>query len=705
MTVPTSTAKSGPYAGAGTTGPFTVGFRFLENSHLRVIRTSSIGLDSVLALTTDYTVAGAGGASGSITLVTALAVGEKLTVIRNVPFTQLADYVQNDAFPSESHERALDQLTMQTQQLAETAGRALTLPATVSGASTELPSPEAGKLIGWNSSGDGLTNLDSATLATIVAYGTANGDIFTGDGTTTAFNLTASPGLLENLDVAIGGVTQLPGVDYFWTSGTVVTFAVAPPSGVKVLARYMRALAQGEATSGATSYIGPNGENTNVQALAGEAGASLVGFGEGKTISDLREEIGSSLVGFKQAGAGAVERTLQDKARELVSVTDFGSVGDGVTDDTAEVVAGLTDVSGAVGGAQGNEITVTQGTRVLSSTINIPNRVGIVGKNKRGSVLKASASHAGSYMFTVVNGTSSMFDNPLQKLTIDCNDVAWLGGILSSAWQEGGGLRDVLVHKFRTYGVRFQHGYGGAALCEIDQCEIFASATAAATCGIRVDQISAIGSFMLRVTNTTIAGASSFKLPVGIDMVADSLHAQNVHFEDCAAGIQINGPGHHVLIGVTGGPGVTNVVEIASTFTGTLKMIGCLRAGATNLIKDNRAGGYGTIAQDIDVDIRARPIYGVGQVNSMGVFDGTAVSTTYCFGVSNITKNGVGDYTITEQYPRPSAYAIVMASSNVAASGLTVDLIGASSFRIRVYNSSNVLADSNEIKFSCLRAA
>ena len=138
MTVPTSTAKSGPYAGAGTTGPFTVGFRFLENSHLQVIRTSSTGVDTTLALTTDYSASGAGGTTGSVTLVTALAVGQQLTIIRNVPFTQDADYVQNDAFPAESHERALDKLTMQTQQLLEAVDRAAKLPVTSVADSEEL---------------------------------------------------------------------------------------------------------------------------------------------------------------------------------------------------------------------------------------------------------------------------------------------------------------------------------------------------------------------------------------------------------------------------------------------------------------------------------------------------------------------------------------------------------------------------------------
>lgn len=43
---------------------------------------------------------------------------------------------------------------------------------------------------------------------------------------------------------------------------------------------------------------------------------------------------GSSLVGYNQGGVGAIDRTVQSRLRDFVSVEDFGAVGDGVADDT-----------------------------------------------------------------------------------------------------------------------------------------------------------------------------------------------------------------------------------------------------------------------------------------------------------------------------------------------------------------------------------
>ena len=65
MTIATDTSRAGPYAGAGTVGPFVVDFRFLEDAHLVVTRRDTSTLvETRLALNVDFTVSGAGSPFG-----------------------------------------------------------------------------------------------------------------------------------------------------------------------------------------------------------------------------------------------------------------------------------------------------------------------------------------------------------------------------------------------------------------------------------------------------------------------------------------------------------------------------------------------------------------------------------------------------------------------------------------------------------------
>lgn len=252
MTVSTTTSRSGPYAGAGTTGPFTVGFRFLDNSHLLVVRADSLGVETTLVLNTDYTVTGAGSdVGGVVTLVVALAVGYTLTIQRNVPLTQLLDYTQSDAFPAESHESGLDKLTMALQQVDTKANGAIRVPEVAGVPLLPSAASRAGTVLAFDALGNpALVVAQTGTFT----YGQTVIDSFTGDAATTLFTLSTVPGLQSDLLVSVGGVVQDNGVDFAWTTGKTLAFASAPPLGMAIRARYVRSLPMGTSDAAVTTF-------------------------------------------------------------------------------------------------------------------------------------------------------------------------------------------------------------------------------------------------------------------------------------------------------------------------------------------------------------------------------------------------------------------------------------------------------------------
>lgn len=172
MTVSSQTSRD-DYLGNGVTIDHPVTFRFLANTHLRVLRTViATNVTTVLILDSlgpdGFSVTGAGlPAGGNVRTVTPPAVGERLSILRDMPFTQLIDYISNDPFPAESHERGLDERTMENQQMLEVVGRAITLPPQTTGVSTDLPAPQALNLLRWNASETALENAVPPEIATV----------------------------------------------------------------------------------------------------------------------------------------------------------------------------------------------------------------------------------------------------------------------------------------------------------------------------------------------------------------------------------------------------------------------------------------------------------------------------------------------------------------------------------------------------------
>ena len=194
MTVSSTTTKNS-YSGNGSTHSFAYGFKIFADADLTVIIRSSTGVETVRTLNTHYIVTNAGNDSGGNVLFKfntgtssdahfsssdfRPASGETVVIRRNLTLTQGTDYVENDPFPAESHENALDRVTFITQQLQEELDRSFKVSRTNTITTPEFAtsaSDRANKLLSFDGSGDltvteGKVSSVSATASAVSAGG------------------------------------------------------------------------------------------------------------------------------------------------------------------------------------------------------------------------------------------------------------------------------------------------------------------------------------------------------------------------------------------------------------------------------------------------------------------------------------------------------------------------------------------------------
>jgi hypothetical protein len=298
------------YVNSGV-GPYAFAFEVLTQTDIAVYRGST-----KLTLTTDYTVTINSNGTGSVTLVAA-GTGN-ITIVGARAIQRSSDYTTGGDLFASTLNTDLDSQTIFSQQLAEDVDLSIKVPVYAPSATGLTVNPEANKVLGWDSTGANLINIDAGTLATIATYATAYADVFVSNGSTVAYTLTRNPGSIYNLDISTDGVTQEPIRDYT-LSGSVVTFTSAMPINSRIVIKYKEGLPNVTADSQDIRYL--------------PAGTSTV-------------------------------RNVQAKLRETVSVKDFGAVGDGVTDDTAAIQA-------AINASYNKRLFVPAGNYKITATLNI----------------------------------------------------------------------------------------------------------------------------------------------------------------------------------------------------------------------------------------------------------------------------------------------------------------------------------------------
>lgn len=165
MTIFSTNRKAGPYVGNDVTVAFPFSFKVFNASDLYVVRADSTGAETVLTLTTDYTVSlnadQNANPGGTINLPVALASGRTLTVTSSLEYLQPTDLTNNGGFYPKVITNALDRLTIFCQQLYEQIGRSLKLAISVPpGVKVTLPVPVPYQVLGWDSTGTEIVNAD-----------------------------------------------------------------------------------------------------------------------------------------------------------------------------------------------------------------------------------------------------------------------------------------------------------------------------------------------------------------------------------------------------------------------------------------------------------------------------------------------------------------------------------------------------------------
>lgn len=178
-------------------------------------------------------------------------------------------------------------------------------------------------------------------------------------------------------------------------------------------------------------------------------------------------------VSFQPSGAGSTIRTMQRKARETVSIQDFGAAMDGTTNDYNAISAALS--SGAT-----RIVVPGSGTAYFTKTLNVPAGIELAGE---GGTLKVPQG---------INALNLHAGSSLSNLVIDgtgVDDVAGGSGVVLIG--DDCMVRNVLSRNFGFHG--FASAAGGVDRCTLTDCK-------ALNCGHRGINLSE-GSWYNRIVN------------------------------------------------------------------------------------------------------------------------------------------------------------------------------------------------------------
>jgi hypothetical protein len=210
--------------------------------------------------------------------------------------------------------------------------------------------------------------------------------------------------VVGNEQVYLNGALQTRGVDYTAGTGTSITLTPALLAGDVVELHAVQGYV--------SATITPGSINDALVAPAAGIQYSKLTLSNSIVNADVNASAGivASKLAFTQSGTGATVRTVDSKLKDVVSVKDFGAVGDGVVNDSPFIQAALTALS-----TSGGILLFPPGTYKLSTTVNLVSNISVIGS--KGTIIKSFIS--ANYAFSAVNKSGITLTN----LAFEGNDA------------------------------------------------------------------------------------------------------------------------------------------------------------------------------------------------------------------------------------------------------------------------------------------
>lgn len=250
-----------------------------------------------------------------------------------------------------------------------------------------------------------------------------------------------------------------------------------------------------------------------------------VGVGDASLRSNLASDDGAGLVGFKSPLANSIKRTLHDKNNDLVSVNDFGVVGDGVTDDTAAFQAAIDSKK---------SLYIPDGIYLISSTLIITatdslcivgNNFGHVNDQTTGSVIKFTGLSS-----PAIRVQGGAIGAKISGLFLDIQDSSSDGFDFGGAWYLK--LQDCVVRNAR-YGVYLHYDtpdyFSGVA--ELTSCYFSKCTNGVKTSKVDINVVKVDNCTFFDGVNGVLIGDSGSASSVRNFIVRDSLFEANTGYD------------------------------------------------------------------------------------------------------------------------------------------------------------------------------